>query len=71
MRKNASFAVDQKEKRVLQNQLLFQCMAQEKSIFLQIAIKGAKTNYAIYLSSNWVLLLLVVYFLPFEIAAKK
>jgi hypothetical protein len=46
-------------------------MGQERSTFLQIAIERAKTNYAIYLSGNWFLLLLVVYFLPFEIAAKK
>jgi hypothetical protein len=46
-------------------------MAAVKVIFLQITIERAKTNYAIYLSNNWLLLLLVVYFLPFEIAAKK
>jgi len=69
--KNVSFAADHKEKRVLQNQLLFQCMAQERSTFLQIAIERAKTNYAIYLSDNWLLLFLVVYFLSFEITAKK
>jgi hypothetical protein len=63
--------VDQKERRVLQNQLLFQCMAAEKSTFLQIAIKGAKEAYVIYLSSYRLLRFLVVYFLPFEIAVKK
>jgi hypothetical protein len=46
-------------------------MAQEKSIFLQIAIKDAKEAYVLYISNNWLLLLLVVYFLPFEIAVKK
>jgi hypothetical protein len=46
-------------------------MAAVKVIFLQIAIKGAKEAYVIYLSSYRLLLLLVVYFLPFEIAAKK
>jgi len=42
--KSASCAVDRKERRVLQNQLLFQCMAQERSTFLQITIKGAKCH---------------------------
>jgi len=49
--KNVSFAADHKEKRVLQNQLLFQCMGQEKSIFLQIAIEGAKCHIYIKLSA--------------------
>jgi len=63
--------VVQKERRGLLNQLLFLSTAQENGTFLQIAIKGAKEAYVLYISNNWLLLLLVVYFLPFEIRGKN
>jgi hypothetical protein len=68
---NVSFVVVQKEKRKKLVRLLFQCMAQGKSIFLQIAIEGAKEAYVLYISNNWFLCLLVVYFLPFKVRGKN